>query len=82
MFDWGEVVIQQERHQDFLLEAERLRLIRQALAGHEKRDGVHRRALTWLGGQLVTWGCILESRYGVTAETSTVRPMGCAIKKA
>ena len=73
MFDWREVAVRQERHQEFLLEAERHRLIRQALAGREKWDSsIHCRALTWLGGQLVAWGCSLQARYDARIETPTV----------
>jgi hypothetical protein len=73
MFDWCYIEAQQEHYQELLLEAERHRLIRQALAGREKWDSsIHCRALTWLGGQLVAWGCSLQARYGDRIETPTV----------
>ena len=68
MFDWREVIVHQEHRQEFLLEAERHRLVRQALAGRERRDGIHRRVLTWVGRHLVAWGCFLERRYGAAVE--------------
>ncbi len=72
MFDWREVIVGQERRQEFLLEAEKHRLVRQALAGREMRDGIHYRALTWLGHRLVVWGCSLEKRYGIPPEAPAV----------
>ncbi len=72
MFDWGEVIVQQERRQDFLREAEQHRLVRQALRGREMRDHIHCQILTWLGRHLVAWGCSLQTRYGVPAEAPAV----------
>ena len=72
MFDWHEVIVQQERRQELLREAERHRLVRQALAGRETQDRIHCRALTWLGRHLVAWGCFLERRYGTPVETAAM----------
>jgi hypothetical protein len=73
MFDSREVYVQQERHKDFLLAAERHRLIRQIKSpGREKRDHVTYRTLTWLGRQLVAWGCFLEKRYSPPVEAPAV----------
>jgi hypothetical protein len=73
MFDWREVLVQEERHKDFLLQAERHRLIRQiGSSGREKRDHVTYRALTWLGRHLIAWGCFLEKRYSARVEAPAV----------
>jgi len=69
MIDWRAIiVVQQERRQELLREAERHRLVRQAMAARETRDGIHYRILTGLGHRLVAWGCFLERRYGAVVE--------------
>ena len=73
MFDWREVLVQEERHKGFLHQAERHRLIRQIQSpGREKGDHVTYRALTWLGRHLVAWGCFLEKRYSPPVEAPAV----------
>lgn len=54
MFDQREIRIQQERREDLLRNAERHRLIRQAMAGRETRGSIRCQLLTWLGHRLVT----------------------------
>ena len=68
-------LIHQERYKDLLREAERYRLVRQALAGRERRDRFHCRALTWLGRRLVAWGWRLQERYSAAAAAPTLRPV-------
>jgi hypothetical protein len=53
-----------QRHRELLREAERNRLVRQALAGRERPQRFYCRALTWLGRRLVAWGWHLQARYG------------------
>ena len=73
MFDRREVYVQQERHKDFLLAAERHRLIQQiGSQRREKRDHVTFRALFWLGHHLIAWGCFLEKRYNPSIEAPAV----------
>jgi hypothetical protein len=74
MFGWDIVLIQEARHQELLRQAERERLIRQALAGRKTSDSFYRRALTWLGRQLVAWGWRLQERYGAVGPASRLRP--------
>ena len=69
MFGWMEVVVRRERNEDLRREAERFRLVRQALAGRERHDRFYCRALTWLGRRLVAWGKRLQERYSVAAAT-------------
>ena len=69
-------LIHQERYKDLLREAERYRLAQQALAGREKRDRFHRRALTWLGGRLVAWGWRLQERYGAATAARCLQGAG------
>ena len=64
MINWLGLVERQERYKDFIREAERDRLVQQALAGRERRDNFYRRALAWLGCRLVEWGKSLQRRYG------------------
>jgi len=65
--------VYREHYKDLLREAERNRLVRQALAGRESRDRFHCRALTWLGRRLVAWGCRLQERYSAAATAPALR---------
>ena len=67
MLSWTDIVARQERYADLLREAETERLIRQAMGRGRTHGRFHRRALSWLGHHLVTWGCALQERYGAAA---------------
>lgn len=73
MLNWRDVLVQQERHQDLLREAEQERLIRQAVAARERRDRFYSRALAWLGRQLVAWGWRLQQRCSTCPASPTYR---------
>ena len=75
MLSWSDIIAHQERYADLLREAERERLVRQVLAGREGRDRFYCRGLTWLGRNLVTWGCRLQARY--SAATAVVPASRC-----
>ena len=75
MFDWNLVIAQRERQQELLREAERYRLVRQALAERGTRDRAWVRVLAWLGRRLVAWGQRLQERYGAAA--APVHPAAC-----
>lgn len=60
---YGDYLVARERYEDLLREAERERLVRQPLAGREKRHPFYSGALTWLGRRLVAWGWRLQHRY-------------------
>jgi len=62
-----------ERNRDQRREADRYRLVRLALAGHQGRRRYLSRALAWLGHRLVVWGRGLEQRYG--GRGRIVRPL-------
>lgn len=64
MLSWKEVLVQQERYKDALREAEKERLVRQALAGSTIGRRFYYRVLTWPGSQLGSWGRRLQERYG------------------
>ena len=64
---WKDVLVQQERYQDLLREAERHRLVRQVLAGRQRRQRAYCRAINWLGRRMVAWGQRLQEHYGATA---------------
>ena len=66
-------LVRQEQYKDLLREAERYRLVRQVLAGRERRYLFYYRALTWLGFRLVAWGWRLQERYGAATATPTLR---------
>ncbi len=72
MFSWTDVQAQQERYKDIRREAERYRLVQQVLAGRERGNHFHYRALTWLGRRLIAWGRRLQERYGARAATPTL----------
>ena len=63
MLDWTEILARQERYRDLSRRAEKRRLIRQVLAGHERHNHLYDRALTWLGRRMVMWGQRLQERY-------------------
>jgi len=63
MIDGKAILVQQELYMDLRRQAESDRLIRQARAGREKGERFSRRALAWLGCQLVAWGQQLEGHY-------------------
>jgi hypothetical protein len=75
MFGWYLVIAQRERHKELLREAERYRLVHQALAERGRRDRAWVRALAWLGRRLVAWGYRLQERYGAAA--AAVHPAAC-----
>ncbi len=75
MFDWNLVIAARERHKELLGEAERHRIVRQALAERGTRDRAWVRALAWLGQRLVAWGQRLQERYGAAA--AAVHPAPC-----
>lgn len=66
-FHLVEQLIEQHK-KDMARKVERDRLIRQARARHDREDGLHRQALTWLGCRLVAWGQRLQGRYDPVAE--------------
>ncbi len=65
------------RYNELLREAEHERLVRQVLAGREKRDGFYPVALAWLGRRLVKWGESLQQRYDNTSPAcrQSLQPM-------
>lgn len=65
--NWIEILEHQERHKEILREAERKRLVRQALAAQEKRERFYGPALIWLGCRLIAWGGLLQERYGAAS---------------
>ena len=67
MLSWTDIVARQERYMDLLHEAETERLVRQVTGRHPRHGRLYRRALSWLGHHLVTWGCRLQERYGAAA---------------
>ncbi len=74
MLSYTDFVAYEEYYKDLRREIERYRLVRQVLAGRERRDRFHCRALTWLGRRLVAWGWRLQERYNAAAAAPTLRP--------
>lgn len=68
-------LVARERYKDLLREAERDRLVRQALTGRERRHRFYCGALTWLGRRLIACGWRLQERYGSCSRRSYVS--GC-----
>ena len=63
MIGYRDLLISQEHYLELRREAEQERLIRQARAASAQVIRLHERALSWLGGQLVTWGQSLQVHY-------------------
>jgi len=61
-----------ERNRDLLREAERYRLVRQALPARQQ-GRFYSRVLIWLGQRLVDWGRHLQERYDVVVDASVLR---------
>jgi hypothetical protein len=59
MFDWNAVMVQEERANDLLRDAEQERLLRRAQA---VRPDQTRRAGEWIRGQLMVWEAHLSKR--------------------
>ena len=66
-------LVRRERNVDLLREAERYRLVRQALSARRRRGRLRCRALIWLGQCLVSWGQRLQERYDVVVDASVLR---------
>ncbi len=64
MLSWKDVWIQQERYKDALREAEKERLLRQAMVRSAMSRRFYGRVLAWLSNQLVFRICRLRQRYG------------------
>jgi hypothetical protein len=74
MMTWFDVLAEQERRRAYVAEAEKERLIRQALSQNAPRAKSYQRWLAHLGARLVTWGYRLQARYNHTLAVST--PLG------
>ena len=64
-------LVYQEQKKDYLREVEQGQLLRIALSARSKENRVHKRALAWLGSQLVKYGARLE-QYGSAAASKAV----------
>lgn len=64
MMDWTRRELNHGGHyQDLLDEAEKARLVREALAGRDTKRPLFCRMLSWLGNCLVAWGQWLQRRF-------------------
>jgi len=63
MFTEKGLLVQAEVYGDLLREAEGERLVQRVLTGRQKGDSACRRALAWLGRQLIAWGKHLQGSY-------------------
>jgi hypothetical protein len=70
---WRDFFLARERQERRMREAEKQRLVRQALAGRPRRRRFHCQALAWLGNRLVAWGWLLLTRYGAAVEVPVLR---------
>ena len=71
MITWYDYLIEAERHKDFIAEAEKERLIQQAVKHGSSPTKGYQRWLVRLGAQLVSWGGHLQARYGQPLEVSS-----------
>jgi hypothetical protein len=67
MVTWQDYLAKQEYYRDLIREAQRERLIREALAGGGKANCFRSRVLSQLGHVLIAWGRSLQDHYGHTA---------------
>ncbi len=74
MFPGAMESIVNERHENFLQEAERMRLIATIRRQQPDQEEVSRKVTNWLGGQMVTWGLKLQG--GRVAPPSQVAVAG------
>ncbi|GAB4529334.1 MAG: hypothetical protein Kow0063_06330 [Anaerolineae bacterium] len=65
-----DILMNQEHTRELLRQAGEERLLRQLRAARNQGDGLHGRALIWLGRRLVAWGEGLQERYGAPAVAS------------
>lgn len=67
MLSWNDIVIQRERYADLRREADKYRFARQALAGHQARRRLYRRAMNGLGRRLVARGVHRQKPHSTAA---------------
>ena len=67
MFTWNHILAQQARYEDLRREAERRRLVLQALAARPRQQRFWYRVMNRLGRRMVRWGQRLQQRYSATA---------------
>jgi hypothetical protein len=77
MLNWQLDIEQREHYQDLLREAERYRLVKRAQQSREPAHSFYRRAFTWLGKRLVSWGLSLQARFGSTPATLELAHQPC-----
>ena len=65
-----DVWLQQERYQELLREAENERFMRRVWMASPRYHRLRRRALIWLGQQLVAWGQSLQCHSGAPAHAA------------
>ena len=63
-------LVKREYYKDQMREAEKHRLVRQALAGRGKRDRFYSGVLTWIGHRLIAWGSSLQERHNTMVPAS------------
>jgi hypothetical protein len=76
MLNWLDVRMKEEQLLDIFRDANRRRVVKQALAARQAPTRFHTPALVQLGCWLVAWGCRLQARYGVIAEGATIARAG------
>lgn len=67
MLGYYDLLVQEERSEELLRQAERERLVHIALSNSIRNGRLYCRALGWLGSQMVGWGHSLQKRYGTAA---------------
>ena len=73
MISWKDVLVQRERYQDLLREAERHRLARRVLAGRQRRHRCFCRAMNWLGRRMVAWGQRLQEQHSTATAAAALQ---------
>ncbi len=66
LMDWHKIEMYHQAHyQELICEANKARLLREALAGSDPRPHLFCRFLHWLGHRLEAWGQRLKQRFAV-----------------
>jgi len=70
MFDRREVLLAELHRQQLVKDAQKRRLVREALAGRAPQPRPYVRILGWTGKRLMVMGTALQARYSAYAQNS------------
>ncbi len=68
-------LLQQQRHQELVRQAEQGRLVRAGRSQPESSERIFQQLLWWIGGALLSWGCALQQ----TGRVTEAAEKGCCV---